>query len=304
MIQVRITRSAETDLLEREGATTKLAAWTANGKGGASLRPGLSFTAMPFPEAGVSSSSLRHTKLKELAGFELTGQFEDNLYRLTCIVGDLLAARRVSLMLLDTGPEKTTRLRLAALYGELPEMAWKEEVAPGQGIAGQVLASGKPLRVASIERSPWKQAARRGQEGGSFMACPVPVAGAPAGVLCVSGPIARSAFTPPDLDVAELAALLVGRTIQMGRLDRLLDSRLAQMAFTLEGSQDACSVVSLSAHEPDRVAGMLARAFYREMRHCGFSPNQIIHAAGEILSQLPSSLNRHRQRARRTESAK
>jgi GAF domain-containing protein len=239
---------------------------------------------------------LRLHKLSELAGFEVTGQFSDNLYRLTCIVGELMSARRVSLMLLDSGPAKTPRLRLAALYGELPEMAWKEEVAPGQGIAGQVLASGKSLRVTRVERSAWKRAARHPQEGGSFLVCPVPVAGAPAGVLNISGPMGRSIFTTTDLAYAELAALLVGRAIQMGRLGRLLDSRLAQMAFTLEGTQDACAVVSLSAHEPDRVAGMLARAFYREMRHCGFSPNQVIHAAGEILSELTSSLNRHKRR--------
>lgn len=248
----------------------------------------------------MPSSSLRHAKLLELAGFEVTGQFEDNLYRLTCIVGDLLSARRVSLMLLDTGPGRNTRLRLAALYGELPEMAWKEEVAPGQGIAGQVLANGRSLRVSRVDRSRWKDAARRPGDNDGFLACPVPVAGAPAGVLNISGPLGRKAFSPSDLALAELAAILVGRAIQLSRLDRLLDSRLAQMAFTLEGSQDACSVVSLSAHEPDRVAGMLARAFYREMRHCGFSPNQIIHAAGEILSQLTNSLNRHKQRARRS----
>ena len=32
------------------------------------------------------------------------------------------------------------------------------------------------------------------------------------------------------------------------------------------------------------------------MRHCGFSPNQIIHAAGEIISELTTSLNRHKRR--------
>jgi GAF domain-containing protein len=251
----------------------------------------------------VSSSSLRQTKLQELAGFEVTGHYEDNLYRLTCIVGDLLSARRVSLMLLDTGPGHSKRLRLAALYGELPEMAWKEETAPGQGIAGQVLNSGRPLRVTRMERSEWKKTARRPGEVGGFMACPVPVAGAPAGVLNISDPVGRSTFTPADLELATLAALLTGRAIQLARMERLLDSRLAQMAFTLEGSQDACSVMSLSSHEPDRVAGMLARAFYKEMRHCGFSPNQIIHAAGEIISELTGSLNRHKRRIHRnTES--
>jgi hypothetical protein len=83
------------------------------------------------------------------------------------------------------------------------------------------------------------------------------------------------------------------------RIERLLDSRLAQMAFALEGSTDAGSVASMSAHEPDKVSRMLAKAFYREMRHCGFTPNQIIHAAGEIISELTTSLNRAKNRIER-----
>ena len=244
----------------------------------------------------MPSSALRQAKLMELAGFESTGPIEDNLYRLTCIIGDLLGAQRVSLMLLDTGPGRGNRLRLAALYGELPEVAWKEESKPGENIAGKVLATGQTLRVGDILRSRWKGEARRPGDRGGFMACPVTLNATPIGVLNISSPSGRNGFTRSDQDLAELAALMTGRAVQFARLQRLLDSRLAQMAFTLEGSQDACTVVSLSSHEPDRVAGILARAFYREMRHCGFSPNQIIHAAGEIISELTTSLNRHKQR--------
>ena len=244
----------------------------------------------------MSRLELHQKKFLELAAFEVTGRFEDNLYRLTCIVGELLAARRVSLMLLDVAPGKGARLKLAALYGELPEVAWKEEPAAGQGIAGQVLASGVSIRVASIGRSNWKQQARHADESGSFLVCPLLIAGRPAGVLNVSQPINRGSFSTTDQANAELAAALIGRAIQVGRLDRMLDSRFAQMAFTLEGAADACSVVSLSAHDPDKVAKMLARGFYREMRHCGFTPNQVIHAAGEIISELTSSLNRHKKR--------
>jgi L-methionine (R)-S-oxide reductase len=245
----------------------------------------------------MSRFALHQQKLGELAGIEVSGPFEDSLYRLTCIVGELLAARRVSLMLLDIAPgSKGARLKLAALYGELPEVAWKEEPATGQGIAGQVLASGRSIRVANIKRSDWKQYARHVDEAGGFLACPLPLAGRPAGVLNISLPIERNSFSAADQANAELAALLVGRAIQVGRLNRMLDSRFAQMAFTLEGATDACSVISLSTHDPDKVAKMLARGFYREMRHCGFTPNQVIHAAGEIISELTSSLNRHKKR--------
>ncbi len=244
----------------------------------------------------MSKLDFHQQKLRELVAFEFTGRFEDNLYRLTCIVGELLAARRVSLMLLDSAPGKGACLKLAALYGELPEAAWKEEPAAGQGIAGQVLASGVSIRVASIARSNWKHQARHAAEAGGFLACPVPLAGRPAGVLNISQPIDRPRFSETDLSTAEMAALLIGRALHVGRLDRMLDSRFAQMAFTLEGTTDAYSVISLSAHEPDKVAKMLARGFYREMRHCGFTPNQVIHAAGEIISELTSSLNRHKKR--------
>ena len=244
----------------------------------------------------TSMQGIRQQKLRELAAFEVTGQFEDSLHRLTCIAGELLAARRVSLMLLDSTPGQGARLKLAALCGELPEAAWKEEPAAGQGIAGQVLASGVSVRVASIGRSGFKQQARHADESGGFLACPVFIAGGPAGVLNISQPIDRARFSAADLANAELAALLIGRAIQVGRLDRMLDSRFAQLAFTLEGTTDAHSVIALSAHDPDKVAKMLARAFYRELRHCGFTSNQVIHAAGEIISELTRSLNRHKKR--------
>ncbi|MBP8901741.1 MAG: GAF domain-containing protein [Thiobacillaceae bacterium] len=247
----------------------------------------------------MDRKTLRQAKLRELAGFQICGGFEDNLYRLTRIAGELLAAGRVSLMLLDSGHGKGSRLKLSALYGELPEVAWKEEQAPGQGVAGRVLASGVSARVNRIGRSAWKSTARRPDDAGAFMACPLFLAGEPAGVLNISNPVDREIFSADDLAAAELAALLIARAIQVGRLERMLDSRFAQMALTLEGSANAYTVTALSAHDPDKVAKMLAKGFYKELRHCGFTPNQIIHAAGEIISELTGSLNRHARRMER-----
>ena len=241
-------------------------------------------------------TSPRQAKLLELAGFEPTGRFEDSLYRLTCITGDAMAARRVSLMLRDTASGEEVRLKLAALYGELPEAAWRDDAPPEDGIAQHVLALGQCLHVKNISHSRWRNLARRQGDTGCFIACPIPLAGKAAGVLNISEPIERAHFTPSDVDMAKLAARLIGQIIRVARLDRILDSRFAQMAFTLEGRADACSVISLSTHEPDKVARMLAKAFFKEMRHCGFTPNQIIRAAGEIISELTGSLNRHKHR--------
>ncbi|MEW5789668.1 MAG: GAF domain-containing protein [Pseudomonadota bacterium] len=234
--------------------------------------------------------------LGELAAFEVCGPFEDNLYRLTRMAGELLEADRVSLMLLDSGQSEGKRLKLVALYGVLPQAASREESVPGQGIAGQVFTTGQTLRVERIEDTPWRDKARRPEEGGSFLACPVLIAGEPAGVLNFSAPRGRTVFTESDQALGELATLLLARAIQVARLERMLDSRFAQLAFALEGSSQASAVTALSAHEPERVAKMLAKGFYKELRHCGFTPNQIIHAAGEIISELTGSLNRHTKR--------
>jgi L-methionine (R)-S-oxide reductase len=241
----------------------------------------------------------RQSKLRELAAFEPSGRFEDELYRLTCIAGDLLQAQRVSLMLLDVGERNGTRLKLAALYGALPEQAWKEEPMRGEGIAGQVLAQGCSVRVGRIDQSEWNDYARHSDKSGSFLSCPIYQAGQAVGVLNFSEPLGRDRFTPKDQELAELAALLIGRAMQVTRLSRLLDSRFAQMAFALEGHTDAGSVIQISAHEPEKMARMLAKAFYKEMRHCGFTPAQIVQAAGEIISELTGSLNRHKKRIER-----
>ncbi len=244
-------------------------------------------------------NTLRQTKLKELAEFEVNGAFEDNLYRLTCITADLMAAQRVSLMLLDSAASKGKLLKLSALYGELPDKAWRDDLPEEPGIAQHVFGVGEYLHVKDIHRSRWRGSARRPSGAGSFISCPIYLAGSPAGVLNISEPAERLHFTAADAEAAELAARLIGRIIQVARLDRLLDSRFAQLAYSLEGQTDACSVLAISAHEPDKVAKMLAKAFFKEMRHCGFTDNQIIHAAGEIISELTASLNRHRNRLER-----
>jgi hypothetical protein len=243
-------------------------------------------------------TTVRQGKLLELAGFEPTGRFEDSLYRLTCITGDIMAARRVSLMLLDTasGSDKGVRLKLAALYGELPELAWRDDTPPEAGIAQHVLEFGQCLHIKDIGHSLWREMARRLGGTGSFISCPILLAGKPAGVLNISEPSERVHFTAIDFDTAELVVRLIGRIIHVARLDRVLESRFAQMAFTLEGRSDSVSVVELSTHEPDKVARMLAKAFYKEMRHCGFTSNQIIRAAGEIISELTGNLNRTKRR--------
>lgn len=238
-------------------------------------------------------------KLRELIAYDPDCPFEDALYAMTRLIGELLSAGRVSLMLLDARAARQARLRLVALHGTLPEAAWSETATNERGIASQVLASGQAVRVDDISSSTFYSQARRPEAPACFIACPVLIAGEPVGVINVSDPRASGHFTEDDLELAKLAALVVGQAIQRMRLKRMLDARFAQMALTLEGQGNSQSMTRLAAHDPERMARLLAKSFYREMHRCGFTPSQIIHAAGEILSELTSSLNRHKQRIAR-----
>jgi L-methionine (R)-S-oxide reductase len=240
-------------------------------------------------------------KLRELASFEAKGGDDSALSRLMTLVADFLSARRVSLMLIDTVGEKGRRLKLAALHGNLPDAAWSEQPTVGQGIAGKVLAEEQSLLIANINVTSLKTTMRHSGEPASFIACPVSIAGQSAGVLNISDSIAGTPFTDEDLAWSELAAVLVGRSIHQLRLQGMLDSSFAQMAMTLEGVTDAGAFMSLSTQEPRKVAKILAKAFYKEMDRCGFTFNQILHAAGDIISELTLNLNRHKQRRKRTD---
>jgi hypothetical protein len=237
-------------------------------------------------------------KLRKLARFEAEGDSDSSLSSLMALVSGFLSAGRISLMLLDADGDKALRLKLVALHGDLPKSAWDEKPNLGQGIAGKVLAEGQSLRITNINAANLKAAMRHPGEPASFMACPVTIAGRATGVLNISAGNAGTPFTEEDLARAELAADLVGRAIHLRRLQGMLDSSFAQMAMALEGVTDSRAFMTLSAQEPRKVAKILAKAFYREMDRCGFTFNQILHAAGEIISELTGNLNRHKQRRR------
>lgn len=235
-------------------------------------------------------------KLKQLALTEPGDDFEDSLSALTTAVGECLQARRVSLMLLDSEGDKGQALKLVALHGELPQAAWDERPHAGQGIAARVWAEGKSLHVEDIASSRLEAAGRHPREIPSFIACPVPIAGRCAGVLNISNSATRMPFDSTQFALAEIAAAVVGRAVQLFRLQGMLDSSFAKMAMALDGVSDSRTFMRLSTHEPQKVAKILAKAFYREMHRCGFSANQILHAAGEMIAALSHNINRHKQR--------
>ena len=93
-----------------------------------------------------------------------------------------------------------------------------------------------------------------------------------------------------------MVALFVGKAIQVVQLQNILKSRFAQVALMQFAERDIGSALAGAAQNPDQVARILARSFFKEMTRAGFGSSQIINAASEIVGQLSGSLRRHSKR--------
>jgi L-methionine (R)-S-oxide reductase len=236
-------------------------------------------------------------RLHDLAGFlESEGTLEDNLNRLAEIASTMMDAERCSIMLLAEGDTETPKLKLMASVGDMPEAAWEESPDVGEGIAGEVARRGEALFFEDIRASEFSARARK-DAGGSMIAAPIWVKNRLIGVINLSIRRDGKAFDGEDLQMLEIIALFSGRTIQVVQLQNLLESRFAQIALAESAAKQA---VLQGSVQPEQVAKIVAKTFYKEMTRAGFSPNQIIQTATEIISELTASLGKHKRRAEKS----
>jgi len=241
-------------------------------------------------------------KLQDLASFLDAGSFDDNMQQLAAIAARVLNSENCSLMLLtetedEAGEMNDLCLRVCGSCGPLPAAAYKETTRTGEGIAGRVVATGKPLLIEDIERSEFAQWARRASDPRkSLLSSPIAIDGKTIGVINISGHLQGRSFTRDDLSLLDVVALFVGKAIQVVQLQNILKSRFTQMALMQFAEKDIGSALECAVANPDQVARILAKSFYKEMTRAGFGSSQIINAASEIVGQLSGSLSRHSKR--------
>lgn len=242
------------------------------------------------------------TELIGLSSFlEQQGSLESSLRKLAGMVSHLLCVRNCSIMLLKgDGESSAPKLRVLAHYGFLPEDAYREPVSMNQGISGAVASSGEPLLIAEIRHSPYAVAARRPVKSndGGFISCPLLINDKVVGVLNVSTPEDGRVLGHSDLETVTIVALMVGKSIQVFQLQHLLQSNFIQLALARETEMSPRSTVAQIAHNGDRMAKILAKSFFLEMRNAGFATDHIVKAATEIISLLSSDItNKHQDNA-------
>ena len=225
------------------------------------------------------------------------GNLEQSLGQLAEMAAKILNARHCSIMLLDEEEKDELKLRVFATYGALPDVAYKQMTKKGEGISGHVLATGQPLLVEDIENSAFATVARRlSAKSKSLISAPIVLRRNIVGVINVSDPKTKRPFNLDDLHLLDVVSLFVGKSVQVAQLQSVLNSRFAQIALAQEADSTIGDAMPYVSENPNQLAKILAKSFFKEMSKAGFSATQIIHAASEIINLLNSTLSKHSKR--------
>lgn len=240
-------------------------------------------------------------KLHGLSTFlESAGSLDDNLHQLASAAARILNAENSSIMLLKEDEEGGAKLNVRANFGDLPNQAYQESIKAGEGISGSVFTDGKALLIKDIQKSAFSSNAKRTKDPRkSMISSPILVNGDIIGVININGPKFKRPFNLDDLHLLDIVALFVGKSIQVIQLQSVLNSRFTQIALAQETEKTIGHVLINAAQNPDQMAKIVAKSFYREMTKAGFGSNQIISAASEIISQLSGSLIKHSKRLKK-----
>jgi L-methionine (R)-S-oxide reductase len=115
------------------------------------------------------------------------------------------------------------------------------------------------------------------------------------GVMNISSRLGSPPFDESNLRLAEIVATLIGKAVQVERLQTLIKSRVAQVSLAKEEKQVVARLTDGTV-PPVRVAKLLAKSFFRDLATAGFDPGQIIEAASEIITLVSNDINRFKKR--------
>jgi signal transduction protein with GAF and PtsI domain len=238
-------------------------------------------------------------KLVGLSHFlDQQSSLDDGLNDLVTQAAGIVDTGNCSIMLLHSdGKSDGFRLRIFAHFGPLPDQALREAAKVDEGIAGRVAASGRPLLVEDISTSSYLPLARcPDQAGKSFICVPIHCGGKVVGVINFSNPGTKTRLDQDDLQLANFVALLVGKSIHVTELQKVLRSRFLQLAIARETEALVNDTIVPAIQDANRLVKIVARTFYREMTNAGFNTSQIVDAATEVISLLSQTLEKHRKR--------
>src|SRR5918999_5964556 len=136
-------------------------------------------------------------------------------------ISDKMDMHRGTLVLLD---ESTGRLRTEAAVGMTPEEIERGKYALGEGITGNVVATGRPRVIADVRTEPdfLNRTGRLNTATAgvavSFICVPIRIEGRTAGALSVDKPFVSEDRLRSDHKVLEIIAAFLAQAIQINRI--------------------------------------------------------------------------------------
>lgn len=232
-------------------------------------------------------------RLQVLTGYAgRTIKVDGDLEQIAGDAASLFAAEACSIMLFKDGRGgASASLRLCARSRPLPPGAGDDAADSDTGLAGKVAAGGQALLVADLARSEYAGLGRG--DGGSCICVPIQVAGRVLGVFNLSRP---APFTEDDLALACAAAQFIGLGLELSRFHFLLRSRFTHRAIADELLEHPTLDAARLGADAVRMARILGRTFFRELRASGYGSDHILTAATEVIGELGRDIGKGKAR--------
>lgn len=150
-----------------------------------------------------------------------TLELRDTFGKMMQIISDKLNMRRGTLVLLD---DSSGRLRTEAAVGLTPDEMERGKYALGEGITGNVVATGRPRIVADIRNEPdfLNRTGRFNPESDtgqiSFLCVPIKIEGRTCGALSVDKPFLSDDQLRSDYRFLDIVTSFLSQAIQINRM--------------------------------------------------------------------------------------
>lgn len=243
---------------------------------------------------GMRSDDILLVRLRDMfVDVEFEGSADEGFCKLASMAGEVLNARGCAIIILGDSMVERIGLRPGAAFGDLPVQGCERALVYGDRVLSSDPAAMGDAMACAMEIDVVADANHCPSVARDKMFSVMVMSGKVIGGIQTCEPQGKRCFGVEDLQLLNILTVLITKSIQVIQLQNILNSRFAQAALAQATEKTVSDIVVKSAQEPEQMARILAKSFYKEMTKAGFNFNQIIQAASEIISELSKSVRKH-----------
>jgi signal transduction histidine kinase/putative methionine-R-sulfoxide reductase with GAF domain len=195
---------------------------------------------LPSGEGGLSQALEAAIRVSDVAAS--AAALPDVLDAMLRSVVDLLGVDQGSIMLVD---ESGHYLVLSATVGALPDVPVGYKIGCAEGIAGRVLATGRPLLLGDVDAEAFVNFSEKRRRISSSAVVPLRVRGRAIGVLSIAICERGGRLSDNDLRVAQMFADQAAGVIHRARLHEGAEQRSSDLMALMRASRGVVGVLDV-----------------------------------------------------------